>query len=55
MICKAVKEVDPTALIIKYKLDKEEEEIIEINKSEITIIAKNSLLNYTKAIPKYSW
>ena len=45
---KTIKEMDNNALIVKYK--SEEEEITEINKSGIAVLAKNALLNYTKAI-----
>ena len=45
---KTIKEMDNNALIVKYK--SEEEEIMEINKSGIAVLAKNALLNYTKAI-----
>ena len=45
--------MDNNTLIVKYK-DKEEE-IMEINKSGIAVLAKNVLLNYTKAILHFLW
>ena len=50
---KAIKEVDATALIIRYKPKEGKDEIIEKNKSGIGVIAKNTLLNYSESIPKY--
>ena len=50
---KTIKEMDNNTLIVKYK--SEEEEIMEINKSGIVVLAKNALLNYTKAILPFLW
>ena len=52
---KIIKEVDTMALIVKYKLDKGKEEIIEKNKVRVRVLAKNTLLNYIKVVPNYLW
>ena len=41
------------ALIIKYKPEEGKDKIIEINKSRIGVIVKNTLLNYLESILKY--
>ena len=54
-MCKAIKAVDMIVLIIKYKLDKDEEAFIKVNESGLGIASKNTLINYTKAIPNFLW
>ena len=44
-----MKQVDSTAIIVKYKEGKEE--IVDINKSGIVVKARNVLLNYIEMIP----
>ena len=46
-----IKEIDSTALIVKNKDD--EEPIIIKNESGIAVKAKNTLLNFTKAISSF--
>ena len=46
---KMITSIDGNALIIKYK----GEEIIEKNESGVVMKAKDTLLNYTKAIPNF--
>ena len=41
------------AVIIKYKLDEDEEELMEENEIGVRVIAKHVLLNYEEALPKY--
>ena len=50
---RAIKDINPIVLIIKYKLEKREGEVIEFNKSKVLVLVKNTLLNYTESIPKY--
>ena len=50
-IYETIKQVDKTALIIKYK--DEEEEIMEANNTSIKVKAKYTLLNYVDAIPQF--
>ena len=50
---KTIHEVNSIAMIIKYKSDNDKEEITERNVISIAVKAKNSLMNYTEAIPKY--
>ena len=51
-MCKIIKELDSIVLIIKYK-DTPEEAITEINNVGIAVKAKNTILNFTKAIPTF--
>ena len=44
-----------TVVIIKYKPDMDEEELIEENKIRVRVIAKHVLLNYEEVLPKYLW
>ena len=48
LLYKMIKEVDSSALIIKYK--GEEEEITKTNIVGVVVKAKHALLNYTKDI-----
>ena len=48
---KTIKQVDSTALIVKYK--GEDEEITEVNKNRIVVKAKNALLNYAETLPQF--
>ena len=41
------------ALIIRYKLEEEEKDIVERNKAGVTVQANNVLLNYSEAILNY--
>ena len=40
-----IKDINHTVLIIKYKLDKDEDKITETNESRVVVIVKNALLN----------
>ena len=51
-MCKIIKELDSIVLIIKYK-DTPEEAITEINNVGIAVKAKNTILNFTKAISTF--
>ena len=42
MMYKTIREVDKIALIVKYKLDKDKEEITEKNKVGVGVKAKNA-------------
>ena len=53
LLYKTLYEVDSRAMIIKYKLSDNKEEITESNTIGIAVKAKNGLMNYTEAIPKY--
>ena len=50
---KGIREMDITALIIRYKPKEGKDEIIEKNKSGVGVKAKNILLNYLESKPKY--
>ena len=52
-MCKAIKEIDMIVVIIKYKPDKDEEELIEENKIRVEVMVKHLILNYKEVIPKY--
>jgi len=49
---KTIKEVDTIALIVKYKVTKDEK-IIETNKARTIVKVKNTLWNSTKIIPTF--
>ena len=49
---KVIKEVDATALIIRYKPKESEDEITEKNESRIGVNTKNALLNYSESVLK---
>jgi len=50
LMYKTIKQVDGTALIMKYK--DEDEEITKVNESGITVKVKNVLLNYMEVLPQ---
>ena len=52
---KTIYKVDSIVMIIKYKPGNDGEEIIESNIIRVAVKAKNRLMNYTEAIPKYLW
>ena len=52
-IYKTIKQIDNTTIIVKYK--GEEEEIIKKIETAVAVKAKNTLLNYTEAIPQFLW
>ena len=43
------------ALIVKYKPDKDEDEILEKNKVGVGVKVRNTWMNYTEAILKFLW
>ena len=45
-----MKEIDSSTLIIRYQLEKKEDEIMERNNAGVVVKAKDTLLNYNKAI-----
>ena len=50
---KVIKDIDLTALNIKYKLDKNRAKITETVESRVIVLAKNVLLNVMRVIPNY--
>ena len=52
-MCKVIKLVNNSILIMKYK-EKDREEITEINEFGAGIKAKNTLLNFSKVILNFS-
>jgi len=51
LMYKMIKEMDNNTLIVKYK--GKDEEITESNESGVTVMAKNTLLNFTKVISSF--
>ena len=54
-IHKVIKDIDMMILIVKHKLEEDEEETTKTNNSGMAVIAKNKLLNYSESIPNYLW
>ena len=55
-MCKTIKDVDPTALIIRHQPEEEKEGgITTSNDAGVAAQAKNALLNFREAIPSYLW
>ena len=50
---KAIKEIDTIVVIIKYKQEEDEEELVEENEIRVRVMVKHVLLNYEEASPKY--
>ena len=48
-----IKDIDSGVLIVKYEPEEEKDKIIEKNKVEVAVVAKNALINFTKVILKY--
>jgi len=48
-----IKEVNFDPLIIKYQPEEDNEKISEKNKTGVSVMVKNALLNTSKAIPNY--
>ena len=52
---KTIRVADVTALIVKHKLEDDEEEITEKNGISVGVKAKNSWMNFTESMPKCLW
>ena len=50
---KTVKEIDPTAVIIRYQSEEDKEEISKKNNTGVRVIVNNTLLNSNEALLNY--